>query len=104
MRWHPNTVYDIANRRYFGGRLPKYRVYFGGCGGNWGLADHRHKRIHLNEELRYKWRSSIGIPTLLHEMAHVENYMTNPRRKSHGRAWENIMKRLAAAGAFEGLW
>ena len=55
MRWHPNSCFDLANDRYFKGRLPKYRVRFADLPGTWGRCWHSKRLIELSDELRSKW-------------------------------------------------
>ena len=108
MALYPNTIYALVNARFFGGRLPKVRVYWmsdeemeGALGRTWLLPEGKMK-IELND--RYKKESRIWGFTLLHEMAHVEQFCTHPRSTHHGRIWQGIMKRLANDGAFAYLW
>jgi len=44
------------------------------------------------------------LMTLIHEMAHLKIDEKWKRRMGHGKHWQNEMKRLAIAGAFEPLW
>ena len=73
----------------------------GALGRTW-LFPGKKFRIELNS--RYKNESKIWGFTLLHEMAHVEQFCTHPRSAHHGRVWQGIMKRLANDGAFTYLW
>jgi SprT-like family len=78
-------LFDHYNRRFFGGRLPRYTVVisdrFTG-----GRCDRLHRTIFLNP------RSASG-KLLLHEMAHAA---TNDR---HGKNWQSEMQRLISLGA-----
>jgi hypothetical protein len=108
-RLYPNTIYKIANARYFGGRLPHIRV-------RWTTDEELHGALgctvlHPAEEKmavflnsKYKKEDKIWGFTLLHEMAHVEQFCTHPRSEPHGRVWIRIMKRLAREGAFNSFW
>ena len=113
-------AYRRFNRLYFGNRLPKDTVVrFSSCregrreylGFTMRCAKYRviagksdavavgttRFRIILNQRHR---RRSIALPTLLHEMVHVENY----EWYNHGKKFDARMLRLAEAGAFNGLW
>ena len=104
MRWYPNTRFNIPNRRYFGGRLPKYRVRFVTLPKDWGRVWHLKRLIELSDDFKGKW-SQVGTLTLLHEMAHIEDRLNRVRGSGkHARRFDRIMQRLAAAGAFNGLW
>lgn len=106
MRWHPNPIYDIINRKYFGNKLPKYRVIFANMTSTWGCVEHGKRLLSIATELREnKTTPTLGILTLFHEMAHIEDYLAGGRRVNlHGYRFNRIMKRLAATGAFNGLW
>lgn len=99
-------AYRIANRRYFGNKLPKdLLVKFATInryklGSTWMNHSNGWKpyRIHISSKLRFS--SSLSLMTLLHEMVHVEF----PKPDDHGPWFNKRMKKLAKAGAFEGLW
>ena len=110
MRQYPNTIYARVNARFFGAKLPKVQVHWATdeeLKGALGCTVHDPEKgkmwIYLND--RYKVQTKIWAFTLLHEMAHVEQFCLHPKCKNHhGRVWQTIMKRLAKDGAFENLW
>lgn len=108
---HLKDVYNGYNRRYFGGKLPKIPVcwgdprhfarkegkgtlavtnFFGNCPVNIVFAPWL-KKTRQWQLIKF---------TLLHEMAHV----ALPAKVQHGEKFQNEMKRLARANAFEFLW
>lgn len=93
--------YRVANRKYFGNKLPSINLYFTNlrnCAGRTQLACNVPVYIEINEGLRTY--QAITIQTVLHEMCHVEN----PRWKGHGYKFDRRMLRLAKDGAMSGLW
>lgn len=97
LRW----TYRKYNRRYFGGRLPAVDIRFAdiddGCLGICIVFAGTHE-IRIARPIR-SWGKVVKC-TVLHEMCHV----ALPKRVEHGPRFEREMQRLAAAGAFKGLW
>lgn len=97
--------FDEYNRLYFRGRLEPCDVYFcqmetiGFC----GKYDDGSFYIEVNQ--RIQWSSALWHMTLLHEMVHLKLYGKDmsPLDK-HSRMFNREMKKLAARGAFVGLW
>lgn len=93
--------YRRYNRRFWGGRLPAADIRFAridsSCLGQCIVFDGI-PEIRIATGIR-KW-TKVCKTTLLHEMVHV----ALPRRVEHGPRFEREMRRLASAGAFEGLW
>jgi SprT-like family len=77
------------NAKYFGGRLPNYRVIQSDLYGGDGLCRMKQREIHLSPILQ---GSSLRT-SLLHEMAHAA---TNG---GHGALWQKEMRRLIRLGA-----
>jgi SprT-like family len=110
-RSHPHLqrLYRRYNRKYFGGRLPTIYIQFLAPGqfkkNGLGRAtcavtcfeDGSPVAIYISANRLKTWRYIKA--DLLHEMCHV----AHPKAQ-HGPAFENEMKRLAAAGAFKGVW
>ena len=83
-------LFDRYNRRFWNCRLPKYSVIASGLYRG-GLCKKRERQIFLNLDT---FRSDEEIRgSLLHEMAHAAT------RDTHGKYWQNEMKRLAGEGA-----
>jgi hypothetical protein len=85
------AFFETYNQRFFGGRLPAYRIVLTDRGpGFRGLWCKKEREIHLRMSLQ-------GMDlrrTLLHEMAHA-----SVRRGGHGKVWLAEMLRLAELGA-----
>jgi hypothetical protein len=96
--------YRVANKKYFGDKLPKglpmrfAKLKPGGLGVTHILGNRVAYGIEISVELRTN--QSFTIMTVLHEMLHVEK----PSYKGHGHRFDKRMLRLAKAGAFDGLW
>ena len=111
------------NRKYFGGKLPRYTVRFkkNFPTGQSGETDERRKIISID----WKLRNYIDIvrQTLLHEMVHAKLHLTGYydwksdieytlnllaknklTAKYHDAGFEREMLRLAKKRAFKGLW
>lgn len=107
-RLYPNSVYDVANQRYWGGKLPKVSVRFvelsddvlGRTIGPSRSIDNP-KEIVIQLNARYRRQNAIWIGTLLHEMVHVE--LWGRRITDHGYVFQRRMKELVNAGAFKDL-
>ena len=82
-------LFKRFNRKYFGGRLPTYRVTQSDLYGSMGVCRKKQREIHLSAGLQ----NSAARTTLLHEMAHAA---TSPR---HGPAWQKEIRRLIRLGA-----
>ena len=85
------ALFETYNQRFFGGRLPAYRIVLSDRGpGFRGLWCKKEREIHLRMSLQ-------GMDlrrTLLHEMAHAA-----VARAGHGKVWLAEMLRLAELGA-----
>ena|ERR1700744_668168 len=93
--------YREYNQKWFSGELPEdtdvlYAPIEGTHGDALGHADQ--SVIRINPACAID--SRIIRMTLLHEMVHVALWPYN----THGARFEAEMLRLAAAGAFKGLW
>lgn len=78
--------FDLYNRMYFRGRLPRYRVRLsseGLSGGAHGTCDSKRQVIRL--------AGFAGPLTLLHEMCHIGT-------ANHGKRFQAKLRRLAALG------
>ena len=84
-------LFDKYNVRFFGGRLPKYRVLRSDrfIAGEHGLCRKKQREIHLGTALKGARLREV----LLHEMAHAAV------GGSHGKKWLAEMLRLAKMGA-----
>lgn len=107
-RLYPNQVYDVANQRYWGGKLPKVNVRFVDLGEavmGRTLAPRKNtgnpKHIVIQLSKRFRTQSVIWIGTLIHEMVHVE--LWGRRVKDHGYVFQRRMKELVNAGAYKDL-
>lgn len=117
--------YKLANRRYFGSKLPQTDIVikFSDLPGKLGMAYRESytrkatvkerrdnklnksavcvtKRYHVRINKKYQDSVVIAVQTLLHEMIHVENWKWH----GHGKKFDRRMLKLAKAGAFNGLW
>jgi hypothetical protein len=96
--------YRIANKRYFGNKLPvHFHLQFGkikGAGVTHVLNGDTPIAIEINETLRTF--QAITILTVLHEMLHVEKPKDD--HKKNDWRFDRRMLRLAQQGAFDGLW
>lgn len=102
------------NHRYFGGRLKECQVRWVKMKylGHFTSYQHRGVKaedyqgpflIRINSKL--KWSTALWQLTLLHEMVHLKLYGKDKSRKDvHSRMFNREMKKLAARGAFVGLW
>ena len=81
----------------YGETVPEYEVL--PCRRLQKIDDHFVLR--LNPALR-GW-GSVWKMTLLHEMAHISLWESNPRHQ-HGKVFQEEMMRLAREGAFTKLW
>jgi len=86
-------LFEAYNQRFFGGRLPTYRIVLSDrfVAGPKGLCRKKEREIHLGTGLR-----GTDLPRLLlHEMAHAAFVA----RAGHGKQWLAEMLRLAEMGA-----
>lgn len=81
----PQAMFEKFNRKYFGGRLPDYRVVVSRKYGGHGLCRKDQREIHLNSGLRGRLLERV----LLHEMCHAAAHV------GHGRKWQAEMLRIA---------
>jgi hypothetical protein len=105
----PNWLYDVYNKKYFGGKLPKTPVVW--CSKRAKDKDGNESRgvcqyvpelmIFLNPVFQGWETTWSGI--LIHEMVHVEQRY-QVRAKDHGYNFKRRMRELAAQGAFDELW
>ena len=109
--------FHLANSRYFGGRLKNVKVklttrHIGGRRRSAvGVTHSSPEKVHRGERKflieissDLKIHPSMTILTLFHEMVHVKQWDKVTNETCHGRLFNKEMKRLAAAGAFNGLW
>jgi hypothetical protein len=88
----PSELFEVYNQRFFGGRLPAYRIVLSDrfVTGSNGLCREKEREIHLGTGL---W--GMDLPrVLLHEMAHAA-----VARAGHRKQWLAEMLRLAEMGA-----
>jgi len=107
------------NRKYFGGKLKLHSIRFVpnhhklmhdimGRTFIFDLTDPEGRILKRNVDskiiinARYKRDPRVALPTLLHEMVHMEHPRVKDCKKS--RTFELGMRRLAARGAFRKLW
>jgi hypothetical protein len=109
--------FQIYNKKYFGGALPPVTLRWADMKhfGHYFAREHEMFDIFTNEVVSVrtehvielgKWSTnnrSVWRMTLLHEMCHLK-LRDKKRAASHGRLFNQEMKRLAASGAFHGLW
>jgi len=117
---------SLANRRYFGGKLEIAKVCFSRLKKDrhgetqswiyeqlWGpKATHlpiKKERYHILIHTRLRRHRDLCLMTVYHEMAHTELLSQGLTRKEvschkSGHRFNRVMKRLARAGAFNGLW
>lgn len=89
------------NEKYFGGALPEPILRFA----EFKHFGHYYQQDggHIIEFAEWTRRNNtLWRFTLLHEMVHLKHH--NKKCHLHGRLFNNEMKRLANAGAFNGLW
>lgn len=106
--------FDTYNHRYFGGRLKECHVYwsrmrplgFFGSYREFGVRREDYDGpYYIKVNLKLKWASALWHMTLLHEMVHLK--LVGKDRSAldkHSRMFNREMKKLAARGAFVGLW
>jgi hypothetical protein len=82
-------LFDRLNRKYWAGRLPRYRVFESQKHGGLGMCLRGKKRIYI----RAGFPPYIRRKVLLHEMCHAA---TND---AHGKVWQAEMLRIADLGA-----
>lgn len=100
--------FDTYNKRYFRGRLPKCRVVWtyrkvDFIGRFLYDTDDPDKGLLIELSHRIRFVERVARFTLLHEMVHLKQRHI-PDERAHGHAFQKEMKRLANAGAFNGLW
>lgn len=104
--------YKVFNRKWFNNRLPlDTKLYYAeelvgaenARSTTFGEAEWEHEtgqaQIRINPQLRELGMKSVVLATLLHEMAHLEEFRRRIKG-DHGPGWEAIMLRLAKRGAF----
>jgi hypothetical protein len=102
-------LYNFYNYRYFNNELPKgTKLYFvskigkskspekSNCASTYFYADE--PPVIFIQKTKVKSMRYV-VADLLHEMAHV----AKPRAE-HGEVFQQEMKRLAKAGAFQNVW
>lgn len=104
-------AFALYKSRYFRNRLKPCRVmwadmeYLGHFGSyrQEGVKEDKYHYIKINRKL--KWSGSLWHFTLLHEMVHLKlvGKDLSPLDK-HSRMFNREMKKLAAVGAFVGIW
>jgi len=101
-------VFRAYNRKYFAGKLPECRVIWGKLEAPYiGTYDPNIPLITLSPTIR-KWNCFWRL-TLLHEMTHhrLRNHPEEVKARmnaKHGPRFNQEMRRLARAEAFDGLW
>lgn len=104
-----NRIYAAYNHTYFRNRLPKVDLRY---------TNRRFLGGSLAITLQFPgafiairiWRGLADIPTflrlvILHEMCHVKLLLKHPGQNiNHNEPFQREMLRLAADGAFRGLW
>lgn len=106
--------FEIADRKYFGNKLPKVWVHFGYPEGKastilgrvkWVRPHNaKHKKfcpteLIISSKLRPAAFEKHCLITLLHECAHLNLGI----KTNHGKKFDTEIKRLFLAGAFNGL-
>ena len=105
-----DKLFKEFNKKYFGGRLPKYRViYVKGFPSSTqsGECDPKTYIIKISRELRQFACEPKMV--LLHEMVHAKlldgkDLFKEAMRGFHGKAFQKEMLRLVKRGAFKGIW
>ncbi len=90
MKTEASRLFDELNTRYWGGRLPRYRVIQRADLGCWGLCDNARRTILLAP---HPSREALRL-TLLHEMCHIG---TGPGY-GHGPRFLRKLRRLIELG------
>lgn len=121
-----HELFTLYNNRYFRNRLPHCEVAFKPHNFTQGLGLFRNKVVEqegvkgvlarkysIYISNRIKWSASLWAMTLLHEMVHLDIHTQMVKnqeihkwnkRTGHGPSFQKEMKRLAAMGAFVGVW
>jgi len=111
--------FNKYNRKYFGGKLHLHSIRFVpnhhklmhdimGRTFTFDLVDPKGRTVKANVEAkiiinaRYKRDLRVALPTLLHEMVHMEHPRVKKCKTS--KVFEAGMRRLALRGAFRKLW
>lgn len=95
----PARWFRSYNARYFGGRLPPDTDVFYApieLHAECAAHDNGEKSITIDTRVADTW---YARGDLLHEMNHLDT-----GDFTHGRVFQNGMKRLARAGAFRNIW
>lgn len=93
--------YKKYNEKFFENRLPHDAlVGWNPCEGDFAEVEKKDGRFELRINPQYNVAPSVWKMSLLHEMAHVSLYPY----KTHGKRFQDEMKRLSELGAFSGLW
>jgi hypothetical protein len=104
--------FNRLNQMWFGGALPSNTKVFyaeeltaqdGARHMTFAETEYRDTHtppiIRIHPMLRERMLKTVVLETLIHEMAHVEEFISGVGG-DHGPGWESIMLRLAQAGAF----
>ena len=102
-------LFTTYNRKYFGNKLPKYKVVFSNYlvrVNLFGDCDVKKHRIRIASDINRKRWNVITKETLLHEMCHAKckHNASQGEDEWHGPKFEKEMLRLAKKGAFKGIW
>jgi hypothetical protein len=104
--------FNIYNRKYFGGKLEVARIRFADIGDLLGrtqrfrtVAGRRSASDRFGIQISRSTQNARRIwrMTLFHEMTHVEQRCQWSCDRG-GKRFNNRMRELAAAGAFDGIW
>lgn len=100
------ALYKQYNQQFFDNGLPIIPVRWAktprGVAGYFWMEEADKMSIVIHPLIRKWGLRRYAKLILLHEMAHVK--LRNRKIQDHGRIFNNEMKRLANAGAFENLW
>jgi predicted metal-dependent hydrolase len=92
-------AYLHYNRKYFDGKLPRAaEIVWEALPATLLGYQKDDDKIAINDKLKRAW--TLWRFTLLHEMCHLKL----GHKISHGRRFQDEMRRLANEGAFDGLW
>jgi hypothetical protein len=106
--------FHLFNSRYFGGKLSPLHINFADLSSKHAIGHtgryrtlygkrSQEDRFYIEIDRSLNQSRALACQTLLHEMVHLEQknkYSCGLR----GHKFNNRMKELAAAGAFNGLW
>lgn len=100
-------LFHYYNHKYFGGKLPKYKVVFAKDLLPRNLiAECNNRRRIIRIATDIKKLACVVRATLLHEMVHAKQGYKDRRGDKvwHGPQFQKEMLKLAKMGAFKGTW